>query len=340
MVVPGEIGLPLKLPGESAGVHQLSLAYQLNAGRRQRAPLAGRDDGVSRGGAACRRHAATDAALRNRTAATMEYSRAAHAGRRDLPRHRWRRRRPQQPASLTPPGRVLVSRRWTCVTIRELLPALALAVALAASAGLRAWLPAAASPPTRSLGCGPRPLFQFLASNKALIVLGVATVIEVAGDKIPAVDHFLDAIGTPLRPAAGALLASSVLGTVSDPLTAIVSAPLSAPLGARAPRGKVGAASGLHRDHGRPRQSVPQPGRGPGLRGDVRGGGARAAARRLRPRPDALDGVALVAPPPGVGGAGRFDGAPRLAGVLLACLGRCSRSASPSHAAQAPPPAA
>jgi hypothetical protein len=42
------------------------------------------------------------------------------------------------------------------------------------------------------------------------------------GDKIPAVDHALDVIGTPLRPAAGALLAASVLGTVSDPLTAIV----------------------------------------------------------------------------------------------------------------------
>ena len=53
-------------------------------------------------------------------------------------------------------------------------------------------------------------------------MFGIATVVEIAGDKIPAVDHVLDAIGTPLRPAAGALLASSVLGTVSDPLTAIV----------------------------------------------------------------------------------------------------------------------
>jgi hypothetical protein len=39
---------------------------------------------------------------------------------------------------------------------------------------------------------------------------------------VPAVDHALDVIGTPLRPAAGALLAASVLGTVSDPLTAMV----------------------------------------------------------------------------------------------------------------------
>ena len=44
-------------------------------------------------------------------------------------------------------------------------------------------------------------------------------MIELVGDKIPAVDHALDLIGTPLRPLAGAVLAASVLGTVTDPLT-------------------------------------------------------------------------------------------------------------------------
>ena len=47
-------------------------------------------------------------------------------------------------------------------------------------------------------------------------------MIEIVGDKIPVVDHALDAIGTPLRPAAGALLAAAVMGQVSDPLTALV----------------------------------------------------------------------------------------------------------------------
>ena len=61
--------------------------------------------------------------------------------------------------------------------------------------------------------------FQFLASDKALAIFGIATVIELVGDKIPAVDHALDAIGTPLRPVIGAVLAASVLGTVTDPLT-------------------------------------------------------------------------------------------------------------------------
>jgi len=108
-------------------------------------------------------------------------------------------------------------------SVTEFLPALALAIALAASAGLRAWLPLLLASGLARLGVlDLGPSFQFLASNKALFLLGVATAIELIGDKIPAVDHALDVIGTPLRPAAGALLAASVLGTVSDPLTSIV----------------------------------------------------------------------------------------------------------------------
>jgi uncharacterized membrane protein len=108
-------------------------------------------------------------------------------------------------------------------TLSEFLPALALAIALAASAGLRAWLPlllAGGLARAGVLELGDS--FSFLASNKALVLFGVATVIELVGDKVPTIDHALDAIGTPVRPAAGALLAASVLGTVSDPLTALV----------------------------------------------------------------------------------------------------------------------
>src|SRR5512143_966179 len=108
-------------------------------------------------------------------------------------------------------------------SLTEFLPALALAIALAASAGLRAWLPLLLASGLARLGVlDLGPSFQFLSSNKALVVFGVAPLVEIVGDKIPAVDHALDVIGTPLRPAAGALLAASVLGTVSDPLTSIV----------------------------------------------------------------------------------------------------------------------
>jgi hypothetical protein len=107
--------------------------------------------------------------------------------------------------------------------LSEFLPALALAIALAASAGLRAWLPLLLAGGLARLGLlHLGPSFHFLASDKALLIFGAATLVELVGDKVPAVDHALDAIGTPLRPAAGALLAASVLGTVSDPLTALV----------------------------------------------------------------------------------------------------------------------
>jgi hypothetical protein len=108
-------------------------------------------------------------------------------------------------------------------TLSEFLPALALAIALAASAGLRAWLPLLLAGGLARLGVlDLGPSFAFLGSNEALVLFGAATLIELVGDKVPAVDHALDVIGTPLRPAAGALLAASVLGTVSDPLTALV----------------------------------------------------------------------------------------------------------------------
>jgi hypothetical protein len=103
-----------------------------------------------------------------------------------------------------------------------LLSSVALAVALAACAGIRAWLPlflAGLLARTGQLELGSA--FQFMASDRALALFGLATLLELAADKIPALDHALDALSTPLRPAAGALLAASALWQVSDPLTAL-----------------------------------------------------------------------------------------------------------------------
>jgi uncharacterized protein DUF4126 len=119
---------------------------------------------------------------------------------------------------------------WSSLT--EFLPSLALGVALAACAGLRAWLPLLlAGLLARAGWLDLGPSFQFLASNRALVLFAVASVIEIVGDKVPVVDHALDLVGTPLRPAAGALLAASVLGQVADPLTALA---LGAAVGAPA----------------------------------------------------------------------------------------------------------
>jgi hypothetical protein len=106
---------------------------------------------------------------------------------------------------------------WTGI-----VPSLAMGIGLAACAGLRAWLPLLlagllARAGVLELGSS----FRFIASNQALILFGVATVVEILADKIPAVDHTLDALSTVLRPAAGSLLAASVLWRIPDPLTAL-----------------------------------------------------------------------------------------------------------------------
>jgi len=107
-------------------------------------------------------------------------------------------------------------------SLAEVVSALALAIGLAACAGLRAWLPlllAGGLARAGYLELGSS--FGFLASDRALLLFGIATTVELLADKVPALDHALDALSTPLRPVAGAILAGSMLGTVSDPLTAV-----------------------------------------------------------------------------------------------------------------------
>ena len=104
----------------------------------------------------------------------------------------------------------------------DLLQSIALGIALAACAGLRAWLPLFAV--GLSVRHGVVPLgdsFRFLGSNTALTVFLIATVLELIGDKIPVVDHALDALSTFLKPVAGIVLAASVLWTVEDPIVAL-----------------------------------------------------------------------------------------------------------------------
>lgn len=103
-----------------------------------------------------------------------------------------------------------------------IVPSLAMGIGLAACAGIRAWLPLLLAGGMARWGIIELgSSFQFIASDRALILFGVATVIEILADKVPAVDHALDTLSTVLRPAAGSLLAASVLWQVSDPLTAL-----------------------------------------------------------------------------------------------------------------------
>jgi hypothetical protein len=95
-------------------------------------------------------------------------------------------------------------------------------IGLAACAGIRAWLPLLLAGGLARWGVIELgPSFQFISSDRALILFGVATALEILGDKVPAVDHALDSISTILRPVAGSLLAASVMWQISDPLTAL-----------------------------------------------------------------------------------------------------------------------
>jgi hypothetical protein len=99
---------------------------------------------------------------------------------------------------------------------------LMMGISLAACAGLRAWLPLLGVGLLARTGHVPlNPAFAFLARTDLLIVLGVATAIELLGDKFLIVDHFLDLVGTVARPVAGTLLAASVL-THADPVVSTV----------------------------------------------------------------------------------------------------------------------
>ncbi len=98
-----------------------------------------------------------------------------------------------------------------------------LGFSLAACAGLRAWLPMLVAGLTArftdQIELGES--YQFLESTPVLVLFGVATVVEMVGDKFPVVDHALDAFGTVARPVAGALLSAAVLYQVENPLFAL-----------------------------------------------------------------------------------------------------------------------
>ena len=96
-----------------------------------------------------------------------------------------------------------------------------LGVALAASCGLRTFLPlfivGVVGRWTDWVDIGPD--FDWTTSTPALLAFGIGAVVEMAGDKIPWLDNFLSAIQTPVRTLAGALIYASV--AIEMPLWAL-----------------------------------------------------------------------------------------------------------------------
>lgn len=118
-------------------------------------------------------------------------------------------------------------------------------VAFAASAGLRAFLPLLALGLAARLGAlALDPRVDWLASDPALLCLGVATLVEVLGDKIPVVDHALDVAGTFLRPLAASLGAYALFIDLPSPWAQILALALGiGTLGLHLVKAKVRLAS-------------------------------------------------------------------------------------------------
>lgn len=111
------------------------------------------------------------------------------------------------------------------------LPAL-LGLGLASATGLRTFLPLlmlALSAKFEMFGVRLIDQMDWLVSWPAIAALATATVAEFLGDKVPAIDHGLNAIGYVTRPVAGAIAAGSVFWNVDPSAAAIAGLIVGAP---------------------------------------------------------------------------------------------------------------
>jgi hypothetical protein len=111
------------------------------------------------------------------------------------------------------------------------LPAL-LGLGLASATGLRTFLPMlmlALAARFEMFGVRLIDQMDWLVSWPAIAALATATVAEFAGDKIPAIDHALNAVGYVTRPVAGAVAAGSVFWGVDPAAAAIAGIIVGAP---------------------------------------------------------------------------------------------------------------
>lgn len=109
---------------------------------------------------------------------------------------------------------------------------LLLGLSLAASCGLRTFLPLFLMGAAAHFHLGGVSLHHSMAwaaSTPALLALGTAAAAELAADKIPLVDHGLHLAGTVTRPAAAAFAMYATLNHADPTAAAIAALILAAP---------------------------------------------------------------------------------------------------------------
>ena len=111
------------------------------------------------------------------------------------------------------------------------LPAL-LGLGLASATGLRTFLPLLMLALAAKFELFDVRLIEqmdWLVSWPAIAALATATTVEFLGDKVPAIDHGLNAVGYVTRPVAGAIAAGSVFWNVDPAAAAIAGLIVGAP---------------------------------------------------------------------------------------------------------------
>jgi hypothetical protein len=98
----------------------------------------------------------------------------------------------------------------------ELLLSICLGIGLSAACGFRVFIPMlivslAANSGHLTLAKG----FEWLASDAAVIALGIATVLEIAAYYVPWLDNLLDTIASPSAVIAGTIITASVMTDMS-----------------------------------------------------------------------------------------------------------------------------
>src|SRR5688500_9384128 len=113
----------------------------------------------------------------------------------------------------------------------DALSAAAFGVVLAATAGLRAFLPVFSASLAAWLTELPLPdNLMWLEKPQTVMIFGVATLLEILGDKVPLVDHALDSIQVLTKPLLAVLAATPFLYQVAPEYSVGIGILLGAPL--------------------------------------------------------------------------------------------------------------